>query len=135
MRIVAPARLLWMYALASIVLAAVAMFSHGFVSIAAVIGIAFFMSIMFPTIFSLGLNGAGHHADMGSGLIIMSIVGGALLPPLFGFISDRTDNVQFGYAVPLVCYVVVAWFARASLRQDSRDARAATVSMGATERV
>ena len=72
---------------------------------------------------------------MGSGLIIMSIVGGALLPPLFGFISDRTDNVQFGYAVPLVCYVVVAWFARASLRQDSRDARAATVSIGATERV
>ncbi|MBW8897681.1 MAG: L-fucose:H+ symporter permease [Massilia sp.] len=135
MRTVAPARLLWMYALAATALAAVAMFSHGLVSIAAVIGIAFFMSIMFPTIFSLGLNGAGHHADMGSGLIIMSIVGGALLPPLFGFISDRTDNVQFGYAVPLVCYVVVAWFARASLRQDSRDARAATVSIGATERV
>jgi FHS family L-fucose permease-like MFS transporter len=124
-----------MYALAATVLAAVAMFSHGYVSIAAVIGIAFFMSIMFPTIFSLGLNNAGHHADMGSGLIIMSIVGGALLPPLFGFISDRTDNVQFGYAVPLVCYVVVAWFARASLRQDSRDARAAAVSIGATERV
>ena len=135
MRIIAPARLLWMYALAATVLAAVAMFSHGYVSIAAVIGIAFFMSIMFPTIFSLGLNNAGHHADMGSGLIIMSIVGGALLPPLFGFISDRTDNVQFGYVVPLVCYVVVAWFARASLRQDSRDARAATVSIGATERV
>jgi FHS family L-fucose permease-like MFS transporter len=135
MRSIAPARLLWMYALAATVLAAVAMFSHGFVSIAAVIGIAFFMSIMFPTIFSLGLNNAGHHADMGSGLIIMSIVGGALLPPLFGFISDRTENVQFGYAVPLVCYVVVAWFARASLRQDSRDARAATVSMGVTERV
>jgi FHS family L-fucose permease-like MFS transporter len=135
MRSVAPARLLWMYALACIVLAAVAMFAHGFVSIAAVIGIAFFMSIMFPTIFSLGLNGAGHHADMGSGLIIMAIVGGALLPPLFGFISDRTDNVQFGYAVPLVCYIVVAWFARASLRQDSRDAHAATVSIGATKRV
>jgi FHS family L-fucose permease-like MFS transporter len=135
MRIVAPARLLWMYALACIVLAAVAMFSHGLVSIGAVIGIAFFMSIMFPTIFSLGLNGAGHHADMGSGLIIMAIVGGALLPPLFGFISDRTDNVQYGYAVPLVCYVVVAWFARASLRQENRDAHAATVSLGATKRV
>ncbi|MCS0584009.1 L-fucose:H+ symporter permease [Massilia pinisoli] len=136
MRIVAPARLLWMYALACIVLAAVAMFAQGFVCIAAVIGIAFFMSIMFPTIFSLGLNGAGQHADMGSGLIIMSIVGGALLPPLFGFISDRTDNVQFGYAVPLVCYVVVAWFARASLRQDSRAASiAAQTSMGATKRV
>ena len=136
MRIVAPARLLWMYALACIVLAAVAMVAQGLVSIAAVIGIAFFMSIMFPTIFSLGLNGAGHHADMGSGLIIMSIVGGALLPLLFGFVSDVTHNVQFGYAVPLVCFVVIAWFARAALAQDSRDGRvAAPSSIGVTKRV
>jgi FHS family L-fucose permease-like MFS transporter len=136
MRVVAPARLLWMYALACIALAAVAMVAQGLVSIAAVIGIAFFMSIMFPTIFSLGLNGAGHHADMGSGLIIMSIVGGALLPLLFGFVSDVTHNVQFGYAVPLVCFVVIAWFARAALAQDSRDARAAAPSsIGVTKRV
>jgi FHS family L-fucose permease-like MFS transporter len=136
MRIVAPARLLWMYALACIVLAAVAMVAQGLVSIAAVIGIAFFMSIMFPTIFSLGLNGAGHHADMGSGLIIMSIVGGALLPLLFGFVSDVTHNVQFGYAVPLVCFVVIAWFARTALAQDSRDvSKAAPSSIGVTKRV
>jgi FHS family L-fucose permease-like MFS transporter len=136
MRIVAPARLLWMYALACIALAAVAMVAQGLVSIAAVIGIAFFMSIMFPTIFSLGLNGAGHHADMGSGLIIMSIVGGALLPLLFGFVSDVTHNVQFGYAVPLGCFVVIAWFARAALAQDSRDVSQATPSsIGVTKRV
>jgi FHS family L-fucose permease-like MFS transporter len=136
MRVVAPARLLWMYALACMLLAGVAMVSHGLVSIAAVIGIAFFMSIMFPTIFSLGLVGAGQHADMGSGLIIMSIVGGALLPLLFGFVSDATHNVQFGYAVPLLCFVVIAWFARASLRQDSRAARAAAPSsIGVTKRV
>jgi FHS family L-fucose permease-like MFS transporter len=135
MRFVAPARLLWMYALACIVLSGVAIFAQGLVSIGAVIGIAFFMSIMFPTIFSLGLHGAGHHAEMGSGLIIMAIVGGALLPPLFGYVSDEMNNVQFGYVVPLLCFVVIAWFARASLRQDSRDARASTVSLGATERV
>jgi FHS family L-fucose permease-like MFS transporter len=135
MRIVAPARLLWMYALACIGLSAVAIFAHGLVSIGAVIGIAFFMSIMFPTIFSLGLNGAGHHADMGSGLIIMAIVGGALLPLLFGFVSDRMESVQFGYVVPMFCFAVIAWFARASLVQDSRDARADAVSMGATKRV
>lgn len=136
MRIVAPARLLWMYALACMALAAVAMVAHGVASLAAVIGIAFFMSIMFPTIFSLGLQGAGHHADMGSGLIIMAIVGGALLPLLFGYVSDVTHNVQYGYAVPLLCFVVIAWFARASLRQDSRDARTATPSsMGVTKRV
>jgi FHS family L-fucose permease-like MFS transporter len=93
------------------------------------------MSIMFPTIFSLGLNGAGHHADMGSGLIIMAIVGGALLPLLFGYISDVTHNVQYGYAVPLACFVVIAWFARASLLQDSAQAHAAPSSLGATKRV
>jgi FHS family L-fucose permease-like MFS transporter len=136
MRIVAPARLLWMYALACMALAAVAMVAQGVASLAAVIGIAFFMSIMFPTIFSLGLQGAGHHADMGSGLIIMAIVGGALLPLLFGYVSDVTHNVQYGYAVPLLCFVVIAWFARASLLQDSRDARTATASsMGVTKRV
>jgi FHS family L-fucose permease-like MFS transporter len=136
MRIVAPARLLWMYALACIALAGVAMVAQGLVSIAAVIGIAFFMSIMFPTIFSLGLNGAGHHADMGSGLIIMSIVGGALLPLLFGAVSDATHNVQFGYAVPLLCFVVIAWFARTALAQDSRaTGKAAPSSIGVTKRV
>jgi FHS family L-fucose permease-like MFS transporter len=73
---------------------------------------------------------------MGSGLIIMSIVGGALLPLLFGFVSDVTHNVQFGYAVPLVCFVVIAWFARTALAQDSRDvSKAAPSSIGVTKRV
>ena len=124
MRRVDPARLLLTYALTCAALAAVAMLAQGIASIAAVIGIAFFMSIMFPTIFSLGIRGAGAHTEMGSSLIIMSIVGGALLPPLFGAVSDLTHNVQFGYAVPLLCFLVIAWFARADLR-DSRDVSAA----------
>ena len=57
-------------------------------------------------------------------------------PLLFGFVSDVTHNVQFGYAVPLACFVVIAWFARAALAQDSRDARAsAPSSIGVTKRV
>jgi FHS family L-fucose permease-like MFS transporter len=131
MRVIAPARLLWMYALASIVLAAVAMFSHGLVSIAAVIGIAFFMSIMFPTIFSLGIADAGAHTEMGSSLLIMSIVGGALVPPVFGVVSDVTHNIQFAYAVPLVCFLFIAWFARAA----APAAKAALLNNGVMERV
>jgi FHS family L-fucose permease-like MFS transporter len=134
MRIVPPARLLLMYALACTALAAVAMLTQGLASIAAVIGIAFFMSIMFPTIFSLGIQDAGRHTEMGSSLIIMSIVGGALLPLLFGIVSDLTHNVQFGYAVPLMCFLVIAWFARTAL-QESRDARAAVPSIGVMKRV
>jgi FHS family L-fucose permease-like MFS transporter len=71
----------------------------------------FFMSIMFPTIFALGIKGIGRDTEMGSSLIIMSIVGGALLPPLFAYVSDVTGNIQYGYMVPLLCFAVILFFA------------------------
>jgi len=122
MKYIAPARLLLVYALASVALSALAMFASGAASLAAVIGIAFFMSIMFPTIFSLGIGNAGADTEMGSSLIIMSIVGGAVLPLMFGAISDITHNLQFGYAAPLLCFLVIAWFARAALREARQPA-------------
>jgi FHS family L-fucose permease-like MFS transporter len=117
MRFVEPARLLRAYALASAALALVAMLCTGMLPVFAVIGIAFFMSIMFPTIFSLGIQGAGQATEMGSSLIIMSIVGGAVLPVAFGTLSDRTGNIQHGYAVPLLCFLVIGWFAYTVLKQ------------------
>ncbi|MYM89216.1 L-fucose:H+ symporter permease [Rugamonas sp. FT82W] len=122
MKYIAPARLLLTYALASVALSALAMFASGTASLAAVIGIAFFMSIMFPTIFSLGIGNAGADTEMGSSLIVMSIVGGAVLPLMFGAISDITHNLQFGYAAPLLCFLVIAWFARAALREARQPA-------------
>ncbi|MNR18003.1 L-fucose-proton symporter [compost metagenome] len=68
------------------------------------------MSIMFPTIFSLGIKDLGKDTKFGSSLIIMSIVGGAILPPVMGYISDMTHNIQMGYVVPLICFVVVFLF-------------------------
>lgn len=68
------------------------------------------MSIMFPTIFSLGIKNLGADTEMASSLIVMSIVGGAILPRIFGLISDATGNIQMGYLVPLVCFMVVAYF-------------------------
>ncbi|MNY32889.1 L-fucose-proton symporter [compost metagenome] len=79
-------------------------------ALVSVIGIAFFMSIMFPTIFSLGIKDLGSDTKLGSSLIIMSIVGGAVLPPVMGYIADVTHNIQIGYIVPLVCFVVVLVF-------------------------
>jgi FHS family L-fucose permease-like MFS transporter len=84
--------------------------STGISAVYATIAIAFFMSIMFPTIFSLGIVGLGGDTKFGSSLIIMSIVGGALLPPVFGYISDETSNIQTAYIVPLVCFLVVFLF-------------------------
>ncbi|NRF39112.1 L-fucose:H+ symporter permease [Pedobacter foliorum] len=109
MKFIKAERLLAIYAVASMVLCVVAIVSHGTVALFAVIGIAFFMSIMFPTIFSLGIKDLGKDTKFGSSLIIMSIVGGALLPPAMGYIADLAD-IQVGYIVPLICFAVVFLF-------------------------
>ena len=107
----ASEKLLSAYALINIVLSAVAIFGSGIAVVYALIAIAFFMSIMFPTIFSLGIKDVGADTKMASSLIVMSIVGGALLPPVLGVISDATGSIQNGYIVPLLCFVVVFLFA------------------------
>jgi FHS family L-fucose permease-like MFS transporter len=110
MRFIQPARLLALYGLFSTLLCGVAMFAHGLPAVYAVIGIAFFMSVMFPTIFSLGITDLGADAKYGSSLIVMAIVGGAIMPPIMAQISDKTGNIQLGYIVPLLCFVIVAYF-------------------------
>lgn len=110
MKYIAPARLLAAYSLINILLSVIAVFSHGMITVYALIGIGFFMSIMFPTIFALGIKGLGHETKIGSSLLIMSIVGGAVLPPVLGLIADKTNNIQTGYIVPLVCFIVVFLF-------------------------
>jgi FHS family L-fucose permease-like MFS transporter len=110
MRYIKPAQLLMFYSFINILLSLVAIFASGMVTVYAVVGICFFMSIMFPTIFSLGIKDLKGDTAFGSSLIIMSIVGGAILPRAFGFISDETNNIQLGYIVPLVCFVVTLFF-------------------------
>ena len=69
----------------------------------------FFMSIMFPTIFSLGIHGLGARAKKASSFIVMAIMGGAIMPKLMGHIADKTD-MSTGFIVPLVCFVLVALY-------------------------
>jgi FHS family L-fucose permease-like MFS transporter len=125
MKFVKPHRLLALYSMANILLCGVAMFAHGLIAVYAVIGIAFFMSIMFPTIFSLGIAGVGSDAKLGSSLIIMAIVGGAILPPVMAQISDMTGNIQDGYIVPLLCFVVTLIFGLSTYRISKPKAYAA----------
>lgn len=105
-----PKNLLAAYAVICVLLCFVAIFGHGLITIYALIGICFFMSIMFPTIFSLGIQQLGPDTEMASSFIVMSIVGGAVLPRIFGLISDATGNIQMGYIVPLIAFTVVAYF-------------------------
>ena len=99
-----------LYSIINILLCLLAIFHTGMATVYGVIGICFFMSIMFPTIFALGIKDLKGDTEYGSSLIIMSIVGGAILPRVFGIISDETHNIQMGYIVPLVCFLVTMFF-------------------------
>jgi len=111
MQYIQPRKLLIIYSIIAILLSIAAIMGTGMMVVYTLIGIAFFMSIMFPTIFSMGIDGLGHNTKIGSSLIVMSIVGGALLPPVLGFISDATGSIQNGYVVPLTCFSVILLFA------------------------
>jgi FHS family L-fucose permease-like MFS transporter len=110
MRFIQPKKLLTTYAIICVALSVLAIVGKGTITIYTVIAICFFMSIMFPTIFSLGIDSLGKDTEMASSLIVMSIVGGAVLPRCFGLISDSTGNIQNGYIVPLIAFAVVAYF-------------------------
>jgi FHS family L-fucose permease-like MFS transporter len=101
---------LGVYALAAGVLVIGAALLPGSGAVTALAMTSFFMSIMFPTIFALGIRGLGDHTKMGSSLIVMSIVGGAIIPPLLGWIAD-VYSMRFGYIVPLICFVFIAGYA------------------------
>lgn len=103
--------LLAIYASINILLSGIAVFAEGMIVVYALIAIAFFMSIMFPTIFSLGIKNLGADTKLASSLIVMAIAGGAILPPVLGIISDATGSIQMGYIVPLICFIVVLLFA------------------------
>ncbi|EQB91008.1 L-fucose:H+ symporter permease [Elizabethkingia anophelis] len=112
MKYVKPNKLLMIYAVLSMLLTLVAVFGKGNITIYALIGVAFFMSIMFPTIFSLGIADLGKDTKIASSLIVMSIVGGAILPLGLGYISDVTHSIQYGYIVPFICFIVVFVFGK-----------------------
>lgn len=109
MKIIAPNKLLTLFALANILLSVVVIGGEGVISIYALIGIFFFESIMFPTIFALGIKDLGHHTKKASSFIIMSIVGGALVPYMMGLVADKY-SIHYAYLIPLVCFIVVAWY-------------------------
>jgi FHS family L-fucose permease-like MFS transporter len=68
------------------------------------------MSLMFPTIFALGLKELGPNTKIGGSLLVMAIVGGAVLTPIMGLASERTHSLALGYSVPLVAYICIALY-------------------------
>jgi FHS family L-fucose permease-like MFS transporter len=103
--------LLSIYCVINVFLCLVAIYGSGIYIIYALGGIGFFMSIMFPTIFSLGLVGLKSNTETGSSWLVMSIVGGAILPYGMGTLIDMNhDDIQSGYIIPLVCFIIILSF-------------------------
>jgi MFS transporter, FHS family, L-fucose permease len=112
-----PAVLLAAFAAVDVVLCLVAATMPGDAGLYALMATSFFMSIQFPTIFTTSLRGLGAYTKSGSSFLVMAIVGGALVPPLMGLISDAS-TINTAMFVPAVCFAVVAWFGL-----KSREAR------------
>ena len=122
LRMFAPGRVLTTYAAAAIGLIALSAVSAGAMSGWALILVGFCNSLMFPTIFSLGTEGLGEKTPQGSGILCTAIVGGALVPYLFGQVTDVTGNIRLALLVPVVCYAIIALFGRWAAQHDSAAA-------------
>ena len=109
MRWMSPARLLTWFALADAVCMALVVVSVGTVSLYALYLSFFFMSIMFPTIFALGLEGMGSYTKKASSYIVMGVAGGAFAPMLMGYIG--ADNMAVGFVIPLLSFLYILYFA------------------------
>jgi MFS transporter, FHS family, L-fucose permease len=109
MTFIAPNRLLVYYTLGIIVAATLTALNLGLVSQVALVSMNFFMSIMFPTIFGLGLRGLGDMTQRGASFITMGVVGGAIFPVIMGWVADQYDMAT-AYYTPLICYVVILLF-------------------------
>lgn len=114
-------RLLGVYGIAAVALSLGAVFLDGPMAVYSLLGINLFMSIMFPTIFGLGIKDLGVETKLGSALIIMAIVGGAILPPIMGVIADSTQ-IQHAILIPAVCFAFVAFYGFSGYRQQKEAA-------------
>jgi FHS family L-fucose permease-like MFS transporter len=123
MRHIRPGVALAFNALAAVLLLVVAMAFSGTVAMWALLAIGLCNSIMFPTIFTLGIDGLGRHTGAGSGVLCMAIVGGALVPVLQGFIADH-GTLLMSFVVPVACYAYIAWYGASGHRHGT--ARTAT---------
>ncbi len=110
MRFVSPSKLMGFYGLTNVALLLVAVLRPGWAGIWCLFLTSLFMSVMFPTIFALGLKGLGPNTKIGGSLLVMAIVGGAVIPPLMGLLSEKLHSVALSYSVPLLAYVCVVLY-------------------------
>ena len=133
MKVIAAPRLLLIFAAGALISLLVVISTSGLAPIWALVFIGFFHSIMLPTIFALSVKGLGSYTKRGSSLLVMSIIGGAMIPALIGFIFDAS-SIQRAFIVPLACYVYVLYFALRGYRPVTVEQAGGTVRLGVEAR-
>jgi FHS family L-fucose permease-like MFS transporter len=106
-----PDMMLGVFSVANILLVMIGILRPGWAGLVAVLLTSFFMSLMFPTIFALGIRDLGEHTKEGASLLVMAIIGGAVFTPLMGVAYQATKSMAVSMTVPLFCYAIVAGFA------------------------
>jgi MFS transporter, FHS family, L-fucose permease len=118
MKFFRPENLLILSALLGVVATFLVITGSGYAGVYALVAISGFMSLMFPTIFGLASKGLGQDTKIGSSGLIMAIGGGAVLPPLQGYISDVTGSIGISFWVPLLCFAIIAFYGLLSRRYN-----------------
>lgn len=111
MKFFRPNRLMGVYGVVNVALVAIGVLFPGWVGVGAMFLTSFFMSLMFPTIYALGIKGLGANTKLGGSFIVMAIVGGAAAPPAMGLLYELWHSMAIAMIVPLICYVVVTHYA------------------------
>jgi FHS family L-fucose permease-like MFS transporter len=118
MRYFSPVRMVTVYALINLVLVGFGTVRPGMAGCVAILVTSFFMSVMYPTIFALGVGGLGEDTKMGGSLLVIGITGGAVFPPAMGWVTKLTGSVALGYILPILGYIVVALYALSVSRKS-----------------
>lgn len=111
MRQIKPSKVLMYCGIAAAALVIATMLGTGKAAMFCILAVGFFNSVMFPTIFTLGINGMGKLTSQGSAIMIMCIAGGAVIPLLQGALADKI-GIQYAFILPVLCYAYIVWFAR-----------------------
>lgn len=115
---IAPGRLLALYGFINTILMLLVVSGLGTISVVALFSCYFFMSVMFPTIFALGIRDLGTLTKKGSSFLVMAVAGGAFCPPLMGYIAD-SFNMAVGFLIPLACFAFICYFGIVSARRSN----------------
>lgn len=120
MKFMAPQRLLALYAVVNTILVVIVILDIGWISVFSLFTTYFFMSIMFPTIFALGVADLGTLTKKGSSFLVMAVAGGAFCPPIMGLIADHS-TMATAFIVPVFCFAFIAWYAIWGVRKLKID--------------